>query len=134
MMIELDLAALNGRLFATFDPDNTQIVVDNQPDEDFDDTQVWMDWTIEPGSQRRVQNGINPVYEQLGTATLQIHVPQGAYTGPGDDVQKRFEDAFRDWRSDDRALRVYRIASSKLRNADNFQMNVTVFWESHRSP
>ncbi|WP_454883996.1 hypothetical protein [Sphingomonas oryzagri] len=133
-MIELDLAALNGRFFDTFDPDSNQIIVDNQPAEDLDETQISLHWTIEPGSCEIVQIGTAPVYEQLGVATLQIVIPTGQGTKPGYAIREQFMDAFRAFKSDDKKLRVYGTSQTQENRDIGLQLNARIKWESYRTP
>ncbi|NML04271.1 phage tail terminator-like protein [Sphingomonas sp. G-3-2-10] len=136
-MLSDDRAALDERLFSAFDPDNTDlpILVENQPAQVVDETQPWCRWTISPGFSQAATTGPSPLYEQLGTATLQVFIPAGKGISIGYDILARFEALFRSWRSADTRLRVYKIgnATPAPRSGEAARLNCTIFWESRRT-
>ncbi len=135
-MIDLDKAALNERLFDNMDTEALQLLVENQPDEDLDDTKVWTRWVINPGLSKDRVLGKDLLVTQYGTATLQIFIPKGLYTGPGDDVREQFNRLFRGWRSPDKALLIDNLKSDsstyKRGNTEFHLINAMVFWHSNR--
>lgn len=135
-MADLDKAALNDRLFDNMDAEAIQLLVENQPDEDLDDTQLWTRWIINPGLSTDRTIGKDVMVTQYGTATLQIFVPKGLYTGPGDDVREQFTKLFRGWRSPDKALRVYNMKADsstyKRGDAEFHLINAMIYWRSNR--
>lgn len=136
-MLNLDIKALTDRLFDNMDIEELQLLVENQPDEDIDDTQVWTRWVINPGLSEETALGANYRVVQYGTATLQIFVPKGLYTSPGDDVRDQFNSMFRGWRSDDRKLVVDNFksqSSTYTKGGQEFHLiNAMVFWHSVRN-
>lgn len=110
-----------------------QMLVENQPDDDLDDTQVWTKWIINPGISTPTTMGPNPNITQYGTATLQIFVPKGLYTGPGNDLRDQFNKLFRGWRSADRKLVVGDLKSSSSEYQGKFHLINAMFnWRSNR--
>jgi len=136
-MLDQDIAALNNRLFDNIDTEELQLLVENQPDEVIDNTRVWTRWIIYPGMSDESAIGSNRVV-QYGTATLQIFVPKGLYTGPGNEVRDQFNALFRGWRSDDRKLVVDSLKSEQstyIKNGQEFYLiNAKFSWHSVRSP
>lgn len=137
-MLDLDLAALNDRLFSAFDPDDADlpVLVANQPAQAVDETRPWCRWTISPGASQAVTTGPTALYHQLGTATLKVFIPKGHGISPGYDVRAKFDQLFRAWKSPDTRLRVYKITSTNPapREEEPAQINCTIFWESRRAP
>lgn len=135
-MLEKDLAALNNRLFDNIDIVKLQTLVENQPDENIDDTQVWTRWIINPGISTSRALGKNPIVTQYGTATLQIFVPKGLYTGPGVDIREQFYSLFRSWSSADKKLAVGGLKSTQstyTRGTTEFYLINAMFnWRSNR--
>jgi hypothetical protein len=135
-VLHLDKAALNDRFFDNMDVEELQTLVENQPDEDIDDTQVWTRWVINPGLSLTKSIGPDFMVTQYGTATLQIFVPKGLYTGPGDDVQVQFNDLFRGWRSPDKKLVVDNLKSQsstyKKGDVEFHLINAQFSWHSNR--
>ena len=130
-MLQLDIDALNDRFFDNMDAEAIQLLVENQPDEELDETLPWVRWTITPGDSKLT--AISPaLFTSLGTATLQIFVPKGKGTGAAIDIKEVFENAFREWRSTDKRLRIYKMSSTKGTDKNALQVNVTVFYESRR--
>lgn len=141
-MLYLDVDALNARFFAiplTYKDDNgatvtlpdTQKVVENQPAEDQDETKPWVRWTITPGASAPVTTG--PItFKSLGVAVLEIYIPKGKGVGQAVDLKTAFENGFRNWKSGDKCLKVYKLDSSKGADKDYLHVNVTVFYESKR--
>ena len=82
-MLELDLTALNDRFFDGMDVEQYQVLVENQPEEELDETQLWCRWRIQPGASDAVETGVKRTYQQLGTATLQIVLPKGTGVAQG---------------------------------------------------
>lgn len=136
-MIQLDIDALNNRLFDNMDIEELQLLVENQPDEDIDDTKVWTRWVINPGLSEETALGANFRVYQEGTATLQIFIPKGLYTGPGNDIRDQFNRLFRGWRSADRKLVVDKLksqSSNYTRGSTEFHLiNAMIFWHSIRT-
>lgn len=141
-MLYLDVDALNARFFATaltYKDDggttvtltDAQKLVENQPPEELDETKPWVRWTINPGASQ--QTGISPaLFTNIGTATLQVFIPKSKGTGQATDLKTSFENNYRNWRSADKCLRVYKLDSSKGPDKDHHQVNVTIYYESKR--
>jgi hypothetical protein len=136
-MLNLDIKALTDHLFDNMNVEELQLLVENQPDEDIDDTQVWTCWIINPGLSEETALGENHRVVQYGTATLQIFVPKGLYTGPGDDVRDQFNSLFRGFRSDDRKLVIDNLksqSSTYTKGSREFHLiNAMAFWHSVRN-
>lgn len=136
-MIQLDIDALTNHLFDNMDIEELQLLVENQPDEDIDDTKVWTRWIINPGLSEESALGANFRVVQYGTATLQIFVPKGLYTGPGNDIRDNFNKLFRGWRSADKKLVIDNLKSqsSTYRKAEQefHLINAMVAWHSTRT-
>ena len=135
-MLQLDIDALNYRFFDNMDVEDLQTLVENQPDEDIDDTQVWTRWVINPGISESRSLGKDFLVTQYGVATLQIFVPKGLYTGPGNDVRDQFNRLFRGWRSADKKLVVDSLkseSSTYKRGTVEFHLiNAKFMWHSTR--
>jgi hypothetical protein len=131
-MLALDEAALNKRFSDNIDIEEHQVLVENQPDEQVDATRIYSRWQIEAGASQLVQS--NNTHHQLGTATFQIIAPRETYTDGADALRDEFLALFRRWRSDDHALRVYKLDVRKPKQDDCYQINCVVFWESYRRP
>jgi len=118
------------------DSEAIQLLVENQPDEDLDDGKLWSKWIINPGLSTSRSLGEDFVVAQYGTATLQIFVPKGLYTGPGNDLRDRFNKLFRGWRSPDKRLVVDDLKSTSSAysrgGADFYLINAMFMWHSHR--
>ena len=141
-MLYLDIDAINAKFFAvpltykdsknvtqTLAPN--QLLVENGPTENVDETKPWVRWTINPGESKRT--AVSPaLFTSLGTATLQVFAPKGTGVGVAIDIKSAFENAFRDWRSPDKCLRIYKMSSTKGTDKDFLQINVTVYYESKR--
>lgn len=134
--MQKDLQALNDRLFDNMDAEEIQLLVENQPDEDIDETALWSRWIINPGVSNTSSIGGDRIV-QFGTATLQIFVPKGHYTGPGEDLRDQFNRLFRGWRSPDNKLSVDNLKSTSStykKDAAEFHLiNAMFFWHSTRS-
>lgn len=131
-MIALDEAALNARFSDNIDIEANQVLVENQPDESVDQTRIYSRWQIDAGASELVQS--NNTHHQLGTATLQIIAPKESWTDDADALRDQFLNLFRRWRSEDGALRVYKLDVRKPKQDDCYQINCVVFWESYRRP
>lgn len=131
-MLQLDIDALNARFASGMDADALQVLVENQPKQDIDETRIYCRWVIEPGDSQCVQTGLQKSYIQLGVATLQIIVPQGTYMDDGYAVRTHFTDLFRGWRSADKALTVYQIKNETPRRDGYAEINCRIMWESLR--
>lgn len=135
-MLQQDLEALNDRFFDNMDAEAIQLLVENQPDEEIDETQVWTRWVINPGLSQSTSLGRDFLVTQYGTATLQIFVPKGLYTGPGNDVRDQFNALFRGWRSPDKKLVVdsmKSMSSSYSKGTTEFHLINAMFnWHSKR--
>lgn len=135
-MLQLDIDALNDRFFDNMDAEAIQLLVENQPDEDLDDTQVWTRWVINPGLSVTNSIGRDFMVTQYGTATLQIFIPKGLYTGPGNDVREQFNELFRGWRSADKKLLVDNLKSQsstyKKGETEFHLINAMIKWHSNR--
>lgn len=131
-MLALDEAALNARFSDNIDIEENQVLVENQPDEAIDETRIYSRWQIEAGSSELVQS--NDTHHQLGTATFQIIAPKETWTDEADALRDEFLNVFRRWRSADGALRVYKMDVRKPKQADCYQINCVIYWESYRRP
>ncbi len=132
-MLQKDIDALNARFFDNMDSEAIQLLVENQPDEDLDDSALQSRWIINPGLSTSVSLGPDFLVAQYGTATLQIFVPKGQYTGPGNDLRDQFNKVFRGWRSPDKKLIVDDLKSTSSTYKDKFHLiNAMFFWHSNR--
>jgi hypothetical protein len=135
-MIQKDIQALNDRFFDNMDVEDIQLLVENQPDEELDDTQLWSKWIINPGLSETTSLGRDFQVTQYGNATLQIFIPKGQYTGPGDDLREQFNKLFRGWRSADKKLVVTDLKSQssnyKKGEAEFHLINAMFSWHSKR--
>lgn len=130
-MLDKDEAALNARFAAGMDEADIQVIVDNQPDEKIDQSRIYTRWTIQPGESELVQT--DGLMKQLGVAKFQIIAPLETWNDDANDLRDKFLGLFRNWRSDDRCLQVYKIGSDKPPNKTAYQINCTVYWRSHRT-
>ncbi len=132
-MLQKDIDALNDRFFDNMDAEAIQLTVENQPDEDLDDTKLWTKWVINPGLSTSVSMGRDFDVMQWGTATLQIFIPKGLYTGPGNDLRDQFNKLFRGWRSADKKLLIDDLKSTSSEYKEKFHLiNAMVMWHSKR--
>ncbi|UYY77495.1 phage tail terminator-like protein [Sphingomonas sp. R1] len=135
-MIQKDITALTNRLMDNMDAEAIQLLVENQPDQAIDETKVWTRWIVNPNFDETYTLGPNPIYKQRGTATLQIFIPKGLYTGPGNDIRDQFNALFRGWRSADKKVVVENLKSTSStykRGDQEFHLiNATAFWHSNR--
>jgi hypothetical protein len=135
-MIQKDITALTNRLMDNMDVEAIQLLVENQPDQATDETRVWTRWIVNPGASETHALGPDPIYKQSGTATLQIFVPKGLYTGPGNDIRDQFNALFRGWRSADNKLVVDNLKSTSgtyKQNDQEFHMTeAKILWHSKR--
>lgn len=132
-MLQKDIDALNAHFFDNMDAEALQLVVENQPDEDLDGNALWSKWIINPGLSTSRSLGENFLVTQYGTATLQIFIPKGQYTGPGNDLRDQFNDLFRGWRSPDKKLVVDDLKSTSSTYKDKFHLiNAMFMWHSNR--
>lgn len=135
-MLQLDIDALNDRFFDNMDAEAIQLLVENQSDEDINDTQVWTKWIINPGLSVTKSIGRDFLVFQYGTATLQIFIPKGLYTGPGNDIRDQFNTLFRGWRSADKKLLVDELksqSSTYTNDKTEFHLiNAQISWHSIR--
>lgn len=135
-MLQKDIQALNDRFFDNMDAEAIQLLVENQPDEELDDNRLWAKWIINPGLSETTTVGLNPTITQYGMATLQIFIPKGQYTGPGDDLREQFNRLFRGWRSADKKLVVDNLkseSSTYTKGSNVFHLiNAKFAWHSNR--
>lgn len=135
-MLQQDIDALNARFFDNMDAEAIQLLVENQPDENLNDNALWSKWIINPGLSTQTSLGRDFLVTQYGTATLQIFVPKGLYTGPGNDLREQFNTLFRGWRSADKKLVVDDLkstSSSYNKGGSEFHLiNAMFFWHSKR--
>jgi hypothetical protein len=142
-MIYKDIDDLNARFWSTSltytGPDNTvfeipdeQKLTENGKLQEVDASEPWVRWTIIRGASERDTLGSNPFFRSIGTATLEIHVPKGIGTGIANEILDSFFAAFRDWRTENGELRVYRTRTDKVSNKDFHQINGVLFYESRR--
>jgi hypothetical protein len=143
-MLQKDIDALNDRFWSspmtyslregeTLVLSDEQMLVENQPDDDLDDTQLWTRWIINPGLSTQTSLGSDPTFAQYGTATFQIFIPKGLYTGPGNDLRDQFNKLFRRWRSADKKLLIDDLKSTSSEYKEKFHLiNAMVMWHSKR--
>jgi hypothetical protein len=129
-MLDKDEAALNARFAAGMDEADFQVIVDNQPDETIDQSRIFTRWTIQPGDSELIQT--DGMMIQLGVAYFQIIAPLETWTDEAHDLRDQFLNLFRNWRSEDRCLQVYKLGVDKPPNKTAYQINCKVFWRSHR--
>lgn len=111
--IELDRAALNDRFQGGMDVEALQVLVENQPVEEIDESRIYSFWVIDPAGSDRVERGPSAMIEQVGIAMFRIIVPAGTYLEDAYEARAKFVELFRDWRSDDKALTVLGFMDSK---------------------
>ncbi len=135
-MLQKDIKALNDRFFDNIDAEAIQLLVENQPDEELDDNRLWAKWIINPGMSETRSLGEDFAVTQYGMATLQIFIPKGQYTGPGDDLREQFNKLFRGWRSADKKLVVDSLkseSSTYTKASNEFHLiNAKFAWHSNR--
>lgn len=132
-MLQLDIKALNDRFFDNMPVNEIQLTVENQPDEDLDDTRLWTKWIINPGISETTSFGRDFNVTQYGNATLQIFIPKGLYTGPGNELRDQFNALFRGWVSADKKLIVSNLKSTSSEYKDKFHLINAMFnWRSNR--
>lgn len=141
-MLQLDIKALNDRFYDNdkgqyvlggVDVADIQLTVENQPDEDLDDTKVWTKWIVNPGISTTRSLGRDFLVTQYGTATLQIFIPKGLYTGPGNDLRDKFNALFRGWISADKKVIVDNMKSTSSTYKEGFHLINAMFnWHSNR--
>ncbi len=135
-MLQKDIQALNDRFFDNMDAEAIQLLVENQPDEELDDSRLWAKWIINPGMSETRSLGKDFAVTQYGMATLQIFIPKGQYTGPGDDLRDQFNKLFRGWRSADKKLVVDSLkseSSAYAKGSNEFHLiNAKFAWHSNR--
>jgi hypothetical protein len=137
MMIE-DIEALRTKLFESVGmayPAMT-IVTDNQPEDDVSSDEIWCRFVVRPGTKQVAEGGDTKRYYQFGIATLQIMVPKSTGDGAGYDVADECDHAFRDWRTDDKALTVYQTGYQVFPSRDDdpfFTINFQILYRSLRA-
>jgi hypothetical protein len=109
-------------------------LIANQPDEDIDETKPWVRFTIEAGSSDQATTGLYHAYNQLGVAYLQVFAPKGSGMKKASSIRDQFAGAFRNWSSDDGHCHTYKLSYQTIEQATYAQINVTVYWESRRTP
>jgi hypothetical protein len=129
-MLNKDEDALNARFAAGMDEAAIQVLVDNQPDEKVDKSRIYTRWTIQAGDSEKVQS--DDLMKQLGVAYFQIIAPLETWTDDANELRDKFLALFRNWRSDDRCLQVYKLSLETPPNKEAYQINCKVFWRSHR--
>lgn len=114
--------------------DDSQKLIQNQPMEQIDETRPWVRFTISPGMSRPDQTGDNPTHLQLGIAYLQVFAPKGTGMSQAKGIRDKFLGSFRNFRSPDHRLHVYRTGVDTIDDKAYTQIKVSVFWESLRKP
>lgn len=144
MKIYMDVDTLNAKFWATAlnytDKDgNTvavpeaQILVENGPAQEVDETAPYVRWEISPGASQRVTQGETRLFKNLGTAHLEVFVPKGVGTAVADEIRESLIAALADWRSDDKALRIYKHDAPKGKGStSSHQLNAVFFYEAKR--
>jgi len=131
-MISEDVNALTNRFFDLFDETDVNILVEGQPTIDVDETRCWMRFTVSPGFGKQSTMSENAKFQQLGVATLQVFAPEGHGTYEAFQIQDKFMLGFRNWRSADKKIHVYKSSNDKSTQDGYTQYNINVFWESQR--
>lgn len=113
--------------------DDQKLVV-NQPNADIDETKPWVKFAVVPGDSALDATGTNPTYKQVGSAVLNIFVPNGFGLSAAKQLRDQFTVKFRAWTSDDGRCSVFYIGNNTVENTSNTQVRVTAMWESLRHP
>lgn len=127
---------------ATIGIDESQIVMDNRPTKDLDESKIWVRFQVRPGATKEEQiGGMRILVTQLGQTILQVFAPTGKGSTDAFRIAEHFHDIFRKWRvaDDSGHLRTtpYMFQAIPAQADDKrqsfFQVNSTVFYESlHR--
>lgn len=132
-MLQDDIQTLRTRLHETLGQSGITIFYDNEGNQTPDATQVWCRFSVRPGEAEVVGRDQAAHFERTGFCILQIMVPEAEGSALGFVAAEQFEAAFRDWRSTDKALKVYRVSTQPVIGEKGYyQINTFVYWRSHR--
>lgn len=144
MKIYMDVDTLNAKFWSTplaYQDENgnaatipaSQILTENGPVQEVDETKPWVRWTINPGASKRATQGETRLFKNLGTAILEVFLPKGIGTGVGEEIRESLITALADWRSTDKALRIYKHQANKGPGTkNNHQLDAIFFYEAKR--
>ena len=114
--------------------DESQVVMENQPSTNVDESKLWARFQIRPGEKRPMTLGKRKIMTQIGQVILQVFGPKGSgsetvYTLAGD-----FADVFRDWvnKSPTGSVRAYYSSTQAYPSPEFLQVNASVSYESNR--
>lgn len=111
----------------------SQVLVENSPATDLDETAPWVRWSIAPGESKPKITGTPVTYLSLGNAYLQVFIPKDMGATIAQDIIESFHAAFRNWRSADKKLKIVGVGQIKVPNKDFYQVNASIKYESLRS-
>lgn len=141
MKIYIDVDTLNAKFWdtaLTYDegeqsiPED-QILTENGPTQEVDESKPWVRWSISPGASKRVTQGNTKLFKNLGTAHFEVFIPKGTGTATGEEIRDAMIAAMADWRSEDKALRIYKHDATKGQGTKEcHQLNAVFYYESKR--
>ena len=141
MKIYMDVDALNAKFWDTALTYNggadtipeSQILTENGPTQEVDESLPWVRWTISPGASQRVTQGQTRLFKNLGTAHLEVFIPKGTGTATGEEIRESLIAEMAEWRSDDKTLRIYKHDATKGQGSkESHQLNAVFYYESKR--
>lgn len=144
MKIYMDVDTLNAKFWettlnytnaagSTVAIPQSQILTENGPTQEVDETLPWVRWTISPGASVRTTQGETRLFKNLGTAHLDVFIPKGTGTAVGEEIRDSLVAAMADWRSTDKALRIYKHDATKGDgNKSAHQLNAVFYYEAKR--
>ncbi|WBY16628.1 hypothetical protein PF049_00190 [Erythrobacteraceae bacterium WH01K] len=144
MKTYMDVNALNTKFWATdltytdyqdneLSVPSSQIVTENGPPRDVDESKPWVRWIVSPGGSKRTTSGNVTLYKNLGTAFLEVHLPIGYGTGQAEEIRDAFIHAFADWQDPAKKLRVYKHDSTKGAGTESsYQLDAIIYYQSYR--
>lgn len=114
--------------------DESQIVMDNQPSTDVDESRLWVRFQIRPGEKRPSTLGKRKIMTQIGQVILQVFGPKGSGSESVYALAGNFADTFRDWvnKSATGSVRAYYSTTQAYPSLEFLQVNASVSYESNR--
>lgn len=114
--------------------DESQVVMENQPSTDVDESRLWVRFQIRPGEKRPSTLGKRKIMTQIGQIILQVFGPKGSGSQSVYGLAGSFADAFRDWidKSANGSVRAYHSNTQAYPSPDFLQVNASVYYESNR--
>lgn len=131
-MIQSDLAALRAQFFTAFAQNDPQITWLGKAGINPNDAKPWGRLVIEPGANDVVEQGLSKGRLQLGLITFTVTIPKGVGTAVGYDMRDKFVACFRDWRSEDDAIKIKDSFDTLTEEDKSIKLRVRFRWESFR--